>query len=113
MPNMFSPRSFTSVRLAAAFLGVLCAASLGVASAPAYAETFVIAMSDGDGYGINDCLLSGGACGRIVADAWCESHGLARATAFGPAEDVTGAIVAEAKATEPVAKGALVVSCEP
>jgi hypothetical protein len=47
-----------------------------------------------DGYGVGNCLASGGDCGQLVADAWCEAHGFARAASFGPtsAEDVTGAL---------------------
>lgn len=45
--------------------------------------TFLIPASDG--YGIAQCLLSGDACGEVVADAWCESHGYARANSFGAA----------------------------
>ena len=30
------------------------------------------------------------ACGRIVADAWCESHAKGPAVAYGLASDVTG-----------------------
>ena len=99
------------VHVAALLLGGSLAISCVIAPAPARAETFVIAASDG--YGIEDCLLNGSSCGRIVADAWCEAHGLARATAFGPAEDVTGAIAIEVTVSEPVAKGSLVVTCEP
>ena len=99
------------VHVAALLLGGSLALAGFVVPAPARAQTFVIAA--GDGSGIADCLVNGSSCGRIVADAWCEAHGLARATAFGPAEDVTGAIAIEAKVSEPVAKGSLVVTCEP
>lgn len=103
-------RSSVAERLVAAFSGAFLLLALAGAPAPARAETFVIAS--GDGYGINDCLQNGSPCGRIVADAWCESHGLARATAFGPAEDVTGAVTVE-KAADPVTPGSLIVTCEP
>ncbi len=58
------------------------------------AETnaFVIPAAGEDGYGINECLHSGSLCGRVIADAWCESHGHARALAFGSAVDVTGSV---------------------
>ena len=60
--------------------------------------TFLVPASDG--YGVGNCLAAGGECGQLVADAWCESHGFARAASFGPtfAEDVTGAV-------EPVSNG--------
>jgi hypothetical protein len=53
---------------------------------------FIIAAADG--YGVEDCLAESGECGRVVADAWCETHGHGAAIAFGPADDVTGAIPA-------------------
>lgn len=41
---------------------------------------FVIAGSDG--YGTQDCLAAGTDCGRIVANAWCESKGFKSALAY-------------------------------
>lgn len=51
--------------------------------------TFLIPASDG--YGVGDCLSTGAECGRVVADAWCEAQGFARAARFGQVapEDVT------------------------
>jgi hypothetical protein len=93
-------------------------------NAPARAsETFVIGALDG--YGIGDCLANRTSCGRIVADAWCEAHGLANALAFGPAEDVTASIgpastgaapaanVSVAAATSRPAPGSFIVTCAP
>jgi hypothetical protein len=50
--------------------------------------------STNDGYGLGDCLASGNDCGRIVANAWCETQGFARAASFGlaQAEEFTGAL---------------------
>lgn len=61
-------------------------------AAPSEQRTFLIPASDG--YGVADCLSGGAECGKIVADAWCESQGFARATAFGVAnrEDFTGSL---------------------
>jgi hypothetical protein len=55
-------------------------------------STFVISANDG--YGLGDCLASGNDCGRIVANAWCETQGFARAASFGlaQAEEFTGAL---------------------
>ncbi|HYF55285.1 MAG TPA: hypothetical protein VEA41_13585 [Salinarimonas sp.] len=54
--------------------------------------TFLIPASDG--YGVAECLASGAECGRVIATAWCEAQGFARADAFGPSrpEDATGSI---------------------
>ena len=92
-------------------VGVISAALLGAGLflpvAPAQAETFVI--SPAEGYGITDCLVSGGACGSIVADAWCEAHGLSHASAFGPAEDITGSAEVQRVSVVP---GSFVVVCD-
>ena len=53
--------------------------------------SFTLPAGDEDGYGIGECLRSGNPCGQVVADAWCEAHGHARALAFGSAADATGA----------------------
>ena len=58
--------------------------------AQAASQTFVIPA--GEGYGISECITNGKACGRVVADAWCESHGHAASLAYGPADDVTASI---------------------
>lgn len=62
-------------------------------AAPNANRTFLIPASDG--YGVADCLSSKTSeCGKIVADAWCESQGFAKATSFGTAarEDFTGSV---------------------
>ncbi len=60
---------------------------------PAGAGGASFVVSAADGYGVNDCIKSGDDCAKIVADAWCEAHGLGGAKNFGPASDITGAIV--------------------
>ena len=79
---------------------------------PAQAEplsTYVV--SDQEGYGVVDCLAQKSDCGRVVADAWCESHGHRAARAYGRAEDVTAAIPASAT-RQPVPAGATIISCD-
>lgn len=70
-----------------------------------------------DGYGINECLGENSACGRVIADSWCEAHGLAKASSFGIIDDMTAAIPRTAAAlpqrragAEP---GSYVINCEP
>lgn len=56
-----------------------------------------------DGYGVADCLSGvNQECGTVVANAWCEAQGFARAQAFGPArpEDHTGSIEAASMVDE-------------
>lgn len=77
----------------------------GAQAAP---ETFIIA--DQDGYGFTECLKERGECGRIVADAYCESHGHGPAHGFGRAEDVTASVPA-AEPRQPVPAGAMIVAC--
>ena len=74
---------------------------------PVAARTYV--MPADDGYGLTECLAQGGACARIVADAWCEAHGHARAINFGAAEDVTASIGGPVGHTP--AKGSYIVTC--
>jgi hypothetical protein len=71
-------------------------------------QTFVIPVSDG--YGISECLAPGAACGKVVADAWCEAHGLDQALAFGSAEDMTASTGAPAPRS--VDPGSLIVTCK-
>ena len=68
-------------------------------------------MPADDGYGITECIAMGGACARVVADAWCEAHGHAQAIAFGRAEDATASIIvptADANSPQP---GSYIVTC--
>ena len=76
-------------RLAAPLaFGLVTAASYTARAAEPTA--FILPGGDEDGYGIGECLRSGSPCGRVIADAWCEAHGHARALAFGSAADATG-----------------------
>lgn len=81
------------------------------AAAPSDQRTFLIPASDG--YGVADCLSSKSECGKIVADAWCEAQGFAKANSFGLAsrEDFTGSL-SKAKATPAAAaEQPLVITC--
>lgn len=55
--------------------GLLVLAASQNKAAAATPKTFVISPSEG--YGVLDCISKGSACGRVVADAWCEANGLA------------------------------------
>ena len=82
----------------AAALGVVAASLIALPSGASRAadgkeSTFLIPASDG--YGVADCLSAGSSeCGRVVADAWCEAQGFARAESFGRAapEEATGSV---------------------
>jgi hypothetical protein len=70
-------------------------AALMIVAASAHAEKriFIIANS-GDGYGVDQCLAAGGACGKTVANSYCRSREFARALTFRKVgrDDITGAI---------------------
>ncbi len=54
----------------------------------------VFLLPPSDGYGIADCIAQNRECGKIVANAWCESKGFARAASYAlvsPTE-ITGSI---------------------
>jgi hypothetical protein len=87
--------------------GLLVAAAYQGASRAAPARDAVYLISDSEGYGLVDCIAQKRECGKIVADGWCEAHGHGPATAFGAAEDVTGAIAASPSAP----RSAAMVSC--
>jgi hypothetical protein len=68
---------------------------LGAVSAQAEKRVFIIA-NDGDGYGVDNCLASGGSCGTAVANSYCHAREFAQATSFRKVDrdDITGAIPA-------------------
>ncbi|HUO53675.1 MAG TPA: hypothetical protein VMU18_02960 [Rhodoblastus sp.] len=64
-------------------------------------DSFIV-KSD-EGYGVNDCIRSGDDCAKIVADAWCESHGHGEARAYGrAAENLTASIQPSSATTSAV-----------
>ena len=74
-------------------------------------RTFLIPASDG--YGVADCISSKAECGKIVANAWCEAQGFAKATEFGVAnrEDFTGTLSKTRHAQAESAEQPLVITC--
>jgi hypothetical protein len=72
MRRAFAALGFLSVLASAALsLTVLPSAETRAAGQPS--GTFVVPANDG--YGVAGCLMNGGDCGKIVANAWCEAHG--------------------------------------
>jgi hypothetical protein len=85
--------------------------ALGLQMVPASAapvSTYVV--SDQDGYGVMECLAQKSDCGKVVADAWCESHGHGPARAYGPSDDVTAAIPVSGS-SQPIPAGATIIAC--
>jgi hypothetical protein len=66
------------------------------AAAHAEKRLFIIA-SHADGYGVDNCLATGAACGNAVANSYCRAHDFAQAQSFRKVdrEDITGAIPAD------------------
>ncbi|PZN92832.1 MAG: hypothetical protein DCF30_22520 [Hyphomicrobiales bacterium] len=79
-------------------------------AAPSEQRSFLIPASDG--YGVADCLSSNSECGKIVADAWCEAQGFAKASSFGLAtrEDFTGSL-SKVKTAQAAPEQPLVITC--
>ena len=98
-----------AVPVAAALLAV--SASHATSQAETFPPNHMLVIPASDGYGFDDCLSANKACGHVIADAWCEAHGMAAAVSFGRAEDVTASI-ANGKPTAKVEPGAYVVSCK-
>lgn len=65
-------------------------ARMQAASAADKPNMFLIPQADG--YGMTSCLAENSECGRIVAQAWCESKGFAKVASYGVATpaDITG-----------------------
>ena len=100
----FTPRTTAGLRLAALF-----AALSGSPASAQESETYVIGGSDG--YGVSECFTQGAACGPVMADAWCQSQGRARATAYGLASDITATIPRAAAAAVAGDPGAMLITC--
>lgn len=89
------------MRSAIRFRSSLVAAFLLVVPALASAESAnnIFVVDNSDGYGVDACLATGGACGQAMADAWCRVHDFERAVSFGKVK--SDAIVASTS-TAPV-----------
>jgi hypothetical protein len=53
-------------------------------------ESRTLIIPPNDGYGFEECLKAGSACGLVVADAWCKAHGFGGSKGFGPADETKG-----------------------
>ena len=95
--------SFRSVAV-----GVVFSVLSQIAPASAAEVSHTLLIGGDDGYGTSACLAEGAACGQIVADALCESHGFSKAQAFHKAEpeEMTGSI-----GEAPVSKDAFLINC--
>lgn len=79
------------IQIAAALAATLLAVSATKATAQAQTNHMLVIPAS-DGYGFDDCLGANKACGRTIADAWCEAHGMSASLSFGRADDVTASV---------------------
>lgn len=89
---------------------------LATAQTPAAkSEPRTYMVPDNDGYGVGECLAAGPAsgCGRIVADAWCESKGYAKAVTFGKGDpsEVTGSVPEQTSDEGSKTPGVVMITC--
>lgn len=96
-------RFFLSWGPSVKFLSILLPAVALIAQ-PAFAETHIFLVDNSDGYGINRCLASGDACGKVAAAAICHNRKYAEAIDFGRADT--------SKATGSTPQAKLVSLCE-
>ncbi|WP_156964405.1 hypothetical protein [Methylocapsa aurea] len=87
--------------------GVLAVFALGISARAA--GTRILIIPPDDGYGFQECLASKSACGLVVADAWCEAHGLKASKSFGPA-DASGTAMDEERPAN-IKPGSFLVAC--
>jgi hypothetical protein len=72
---------------------LLAAAALLYAGAlPVAAETRIFIIENHNDYGVDQCLVSGARCGRLVASAYCQSRSYSQAASFRKVDpdEVTG-----------------------
>lgn len=72
---------------------IAIAAAVCGTAAHAEKRLFILATHP-DGYGVDDCLASGAACGKAAANSYCHTHEFTQADSFRKVDrdDITGAI---------------------
>ena len=100
---------FTARRILPPLAAALIALAGGLRT-PAQAQPRNYIIDGSDGYGVTECVASGVACGKMIADGWCEAHGGGQAAAFGLASDVTAAIPGGSTAGK-LSDGAVIITC--
>jgi hypothetical protein len=94
----------------------LTAALLAVSASrlPARADaSHMLVIPASDGYGFDECLASDKSCGKVIADAWCEAHGMAPSLSFGRADDITASIAMASKTGASGSTGPTVAKAPP
>ncbi len=90
-----------------------CLLALAATSATSRAQAgHMLVIPASDGYGFDDCLSGNQTCGHVIADAWCEAHGMASALSFGRSDDITASIGKSEGKSEKIEPGAFIVNCK-
>ena len=68
------------------------AALVCLGAVPAGAETRIFIIENHSDYGVDQCLISGARCGKVVASAYCQSRNFTQAVSFRKIEpdEITG-----------------------
>jgi hypothetical protein len=68
------------------------AALLSLGAAPATAETRIFIIENHNDYGVDQCLVSGARCGKVVASAYCQARNYSQAASFRKVDpdEITG-----------------------
>lgn len=91
----------------------LCAVFLTTSPVFADSRVFIVANQP-DGYGIDECLANGAACGASAARMYCESHQFTRASSYRRVEtdEITGAIPASTASVAPRGDSYVAITCQ-
>ncbi|HRF07296.1 MAG TPA: hypothetical protein PL193_01435 [Xanthobacteraceae bacterium] len=86
----------TTIRVFALAACFLASASL------AAAETRTFVLDSSDGYGIDNCLMKGEACGKAMAAAVCQANQYASVIDFGRMDptEITGSVPGGVKGSQ-------------
>jgi hypothetical protein len=85
---------------------------LSASRVPSQAQTsHMLVIPASDGYGFDDCLAGNKTCGHVIADAWCEAHGMSAAISFGRSDDITASIAGTAQPAK-IAANSFIVNCK-
>ena len=87
--------------------GLVALATFARGPAQAAPRTFI--LDQHEGYGVISCLVDGIPCGKIIANAFCESQGFGQAVAWGVASDVTASI--SDRPAPKIAPGSVLITC--
>ena len=84
---------------------------LSASQLPSRAQgSHMLVIPASDGYGFDDCLAGNKPCGHVIADAWCEAHGMQASVSFGRSDDITASLAQSANSK--IEPGSFIVNCK-